>query len=282
MLVNMHEMLAEASRTGTAVGAFNCTTLETARAAIDAAEDLGIPFVLQHTSVHEAYIPFDIAGPVMLALAKRASIPVCVHLDHGESLEKVVQAIRMGFTSVMIDAADKTFEENIAETKDVVRIAHAVGVTVEAELGSMPHNLRGELSNYTPEDIYTAPSMAAEFVKKTGIDALAISFGTIHGVYPTKPALDFSIVKQVAEATNGTPLVMHGASGLADSDYRNAIANGIRKINYYTYESLAGGRAIYQIVKDTPEGLQFHDAVTLARNYMKEDVKRVMRIFAGI
>ena len=95
------------------------------------------------------------------------------------------------------------------------------------------------------------------------------------------PQLDFSIVKQVAEATNGLPLVMHGASGLSDSDYRNAISSGIRKINYYTYESLAGGRAIYQIVKDTPEGLQFHDAVTLARSYMKEDVKRVMRIFAG-
>ena len=279
MLVNMHEMLAEANRTKTAVGAFNCTTLETARAAVEAAEELGIPFVLQHTSVHEAYIPFEIAGPLMLTLAKQASVPVCVHLDHGESLEKVVQAVRMGFTSVMIDAADKTFEENIAETRDVVRIAHAIGVTVEAELGSMPHNLHGELGNYAPEDFYTAPSMAAEFVEKTGVDALAISFGTIHGVYPQKPALDFSIVKQVSEATNGIPLVMHGASGLSDADYRNAIANGSRKINYYTYESLAGGRAIYQIAKDIPEGLQFHDAVTLARRYMKEDVKRVMRIF---
>lgn len=282
MLVNMQQMLSEASRAGTAVGAFNCTTLETARAAVEAAEELGIPFVLQHTSVHEAYIPFDIAGPVMLALAKRATIPVCVHLDHGENLEKVVQAIRMGFTSVMIDAADRTFEENIRETQDVVRIAHSVGVTVEAELGSMPHNLHGELHDYAPEDFYTDPSMAAEFVERTGIDALAISFGTIHGLYPNKPSLDFSVVKQVADATGGIPLVMHGASGLSDSDYRSAIAGGIRKINYYTYESLAGGRAIYQIVKDTPEGLQFHDAATLARSYMKEDVKRVMRIFSGM
>ncbi len=281
MLVNMKDMLEAARNTKTAVGAFNCTTLETARAAIDAAEELGLPFILQHTSVHEEYIPFDIAGPLMLALAKRAKVPVCVHLDHGENLEKVAQAIQMGFTSVMIDAADKSFEDNLRETMDVTRMAHAVGVTVEAELGNMPHNLKGELKEYTPQDFYTVPSMAKEFVEKTRIDALAISFGTIHGVYPDKPALDFSIVQKVAAATDGIPLVMHGASGLSDSDYRTAIANGIRKINYYTYESLAGGRAIYQIVKDTPEGLQFHDASTFARKYMKEDVKRVMRIFAG-
>ena len=281
MLVNMKQMLQVASEKKTAVGAFNCTTLETARAAVEAAEKLGMPFVLQHTSVHEQYIPFDIAGPIMLAQAKRASIPICVHLDHGESLEKAVQAIQMGFTSVMIDAGEKPFEENVQETAAVARIAHAVDATVEAELGSMPHNLKGELGEYSPEDFYTDPAMAAEFVKRTNIDALAISFGTIHGVYPGKPKLDFSIVKKVAEATNGFPLVMHGASGLSDEDYRTAIANGIRKINYYTYESLAGGRAIYQIVKDTPEGLQFHDATTIAREYMTQDVMRVMRIFAG-
>ena len=281
MLVNMKQMLEEANRTKTAVGAFNCTTLETARAAVQAAETLGIPFVLQHTSVHEQYIPFELAGPVMLALAKQASVPICVHLDHGDSLEKAVKAIQMGFTSVMLDAGERPFEENLKETAEVVRIAHAVDVTVEAELGSMPHNLKGELGEYAPEDFYTDPAQAAEFVEKTKIDALAISFGTIHGVYPGKPTLDFSIVKKVAEATNGFPLVMHGASGLSDSDYRTAIANGIRKINYYTYESLAGGRAIYQIVKDTPEGLQFHDAATIAREYMAQDVMRVMRIFAG-
>ena len=281
MLVTMKEMLQEANRTKTAVGAFNCTTLESARAAIEAAEELGMPFVLQHTSVHDEFITLDIAGPIMLSLAKQAKIPVCVHLDHGENLECAVKAMHMGFTSVMIDAGENSFEENVRETADVVRIAHSLGVTVEAELGSMPHNLRGELGEYAPEDFYTDPTMAAQFVERTGIDALAISFGTIHGLYPGKPTLDFSIAKKVSEATGGMPLVMHGASGLSDSDYRNAIANGIRKINYYTYESLAGGRGVYQIVKDTPEGLQYHDVTVMARKYMKEDVMRVMRIFAG-
>ena len=281
MLVNMKEMLEEAKRTKTAVGAFNCTTLESARAAIEAAEELGQPFVLQHTSVHDAFITLDIAGPLMLSLAKQAKVPVCVHLDHGESLECAVKAMQMGFTSVMIDAGENSFEENVQETAAVVRIAHSLGITVEAELGSMPHNLQGELGQYRPEDYYTDPSMAAQFVERTGIDALAISFGTIHGLYPGKPQLDFSIAKKVYEATGDMPLVMHGASGLSDEDYRNAIASGIRKINYYTYESLAGGRGIYQIVKEKPEGLQYHDATVIARKYMKEDVMRVMRIFSG-
>lgn len=281
MLVNMKEMLEAASASKTAVGAFNCTTLESARAAIEAAEELKMPFVLQHTSVHSDYITLDIAAPIMLSLAKQASVPVCVHLDHGENLELAVKAMQMGFTSVMIDAGESSFEDNVAETAAVVRIAHSLGVTVEAELGSMPHNLKGELGEYRPEDFYTDPSMAAEFVERTGIDALAISFGTIHGIYPGKPRLDFSVAKKVSEATGGMPLVMHGASGLSDSDYRTAIANGIRKINYYTYESLAGGKGVYEVVKKHPEGLQYHDVTTIARRYMKEDVMRVMRIFAG-
>ena len=282
MLVNMKEMLEEANRTQTAVGAFNCTTLESARAAIEAAEELGMPFVLQHTSVHDEFITLDIAGPIMLALAKQAKIPVCVHLDHGESLECAVKAMHMGFTSVMIDAGENSFEENVRETADVVRIAHSLGVTVEAELGSMPHNLRGELGEYAPEDYYTDPAMAAQFVERTGIDALAISFGTIHGLYPGKPTLDFSIAKKVAESTGGMPLVMHGASGLSDEDYRNAIVNGIRKINYYTYMSLAGAKAVKEYIDSKKEGdsLFYHDIPLIAIEAMKENVKEAINIFS--
>ncbi len=282
MLVNMKEMLNEANKKNIAVGAFNCATLESARAALMAAEELGIPLILQHAEVHEEYIPMEISGPIMLNLAKNASVPVCVHLDHGSSIESVTKAIRMGFTSVMIDASSLEYEENIKLTEQVVKIAHSVDVTVEAELGNMPHNLKGELGEYRPEDFYTIPEQAAKFKEKTNVDAMAISFGTVHGVYKCTPKLDFSIVEKVSKATDSLPLVMHGGSGLSDSDYENAIKNGIRKINYYTYEAMAGGRGVYSAVKEKPEGLQFHEVAACATEYMRQDVLRVMKLFSGI
>ncbi len=282
MLVNMREMLNWAKERNVAVGALNCATLESARAAVMAAEELNIPLIIQHAEVHSEYIPIEISGPIMLNLAKIAKVPVCVHLDHGSSIESITQAIRMGFTSVMIDASSLPYEENIELTKRVVQMAHAVDVTVEAELGNMPHNLKGELGEYRPEDFYTIPEQAAEFAEKTGVDAMAISFGTVHGVYKTTPKLDFSIIEKVSKATNGLPLVMHGGSGLTDDDYKLAIKNGIRKINYYTYESIAGGKGTYEAVKNKPEGLQFHDVAAVATEYMRQDVLRVMKLFNGI
>ena len=281
MLVNMKEMLAVADAKKIAVGAFNCATLESARAAIEAAEEMRIPFVLQHAEVHEEYIPLELAAPIMLALAKNARIPVCVHLDHGGSIEYVTRALRLGFTSVMIDASSQTLEENTRQTALVTRMAHAVGATVEAELGNMPHNLKGELGEYRPEDFYTVPEDARDFVQSTGVDALAISFGTVHGVYKATPKLNFDIVRRVREATGGLPLVMHGGSGLTADDYRQAIANGIRKINYYTYEALAGGRGVAQLVAQKSEGLLFHDVAAAAAAAMRQDVTRALRLFMG-
>ena len=148
-----------------------------------------------------------------------------------------------------------------------------------AELGSMPHNLRGELHEYTPEDFYTKPDEAKRFVEETGVDALAISFGTVHGVYKTTPKLSFTVIDEVRRSTGDLPLVMHGGSGLSEDDYHQAIARGIRKINYYTYGAIAAGKAVYEIVKEKPEGLQFHDVAVRATAAVCADVKRVMRIF---
>ncbi len=282
MLVNMKEMLEYAKEKNIAIGAFNSATLESARAAIKAAEELNLPFVLQHAPVHEEYIDFDLVADIMLSLAKNAKVPVCVHLDHGSNVDCIIRAIRAGFTSVMIDFSAMPYEENMAETARICKIAHSVGVTVEAELGNMPSNLKGDLSEYKPEDFYTVPEQAAEFAEKTGVDALAISFGTVHGVYKTKPQLNFDIIKKINKLTNGLPLVMHGGSGLTDDDYREAINSGIRKINYYTYEALAGGRSVYEIVKEKPEGLQFHDVATRAMYDMKDNLVHVMKLFAGI
>ncbi len=281
MLVNMKEMLAWAAKNGVAIGAFNCATLESARAAVMAAEEMNLPLILQHAEVHEEYIPMEMAAAIMLQLAKNSKIPICVHLDHGCSIESVTKAIRLGFTSVMIDASALPYEKNIALTSSVVKIAHAVDVTVEAELGNMPNNLKGNLKEYCPEDFYTVPEKAAEFLQRTDIDAMAISFGTVHGIYKSAPKLDFSIVDRISKLTGGLPLVMHGGSGLSERDYKMAIQNGVRKINYYTYESLAGGKGIYEAVKNHPEGLQFHDAAMSATEYMRRDILRVMRLFTG-
>ena len=281
MLTNLNELMKYAQEHEMAIGSFNGPTLESARAALEAAQELGVPVILQHAPAHDPYISLELAGSIMLALAEQATVPVCVHLDHGDSLETVMRAIRMGYTSVMYDASGKPYEQNLEETREVVRLAHAVNVTVEAELGNMPHNFHGEMTNYSPEAFYTDPQDAKRFAQETGVDVLAISFGTVHGVYKAKPKLNFDIIRQVREATGGLPLVMHGGSGLSDDDYRTAIACGIRKINYYTYEALAGGRGIYQAVADHPQGLYFHDAAMVATKAMREDVLRILRIFGG-
>ena len=280
MLVSMKEMLADAAKGGYAVGGFNCASLESAIAAVRASEELGMPFILQHAAVHEKYLPLSVAGPIMLQLARTAKTPVAVHLDHGSSVEHCLLALSMGFTSVMLDASALPFGENAAATASVVKSAHALGATVEAELGSMPHNFNGELGDYTPEDFYTKPEEAAEFAERTGVDALAISFGTVHGIYKTTPKLSIDVVDRVREATNGLPLVMHGGSGLTDGDYHAAIAAGIRKVNYYTYGALAGGRAVYDLVKRIPDGLQFHDVAVAATSAIADDVKRVIGVLS--
>ena len=281
MLVTMRELLADAARGGYAVGGFNCASLESAMAAVRASEETGMPFILQHAAVHEKYLPLAVAVPMMLHFARKAKVPVAVHLDHGSSLEHCLRALALGCTSVMIDGSALPFAENAAVTAQVVKAAHGVGATVEAELGSMPCNFNGELGDYIPEDFYTRPDDAAEFLDRTSIDALAISFGTVHGIYKTTPKLSLDVISRVREATGGLPLVMHGGSGLSDDDYHQAISRGIRKVNYYTYGALAGGRAACALAKEKGDGLQFHDVAVGATAAMAEDFVRVMHVLGG-
>ena len=278
MIASMKEMLADAAKGGYAVGAFNCASLESAVAAVRASEELGMPFVLQHAAVHEKYLPLSVAGPIMLQLARNARTPIAVHLDHGAFVAHCLRALAMGFTSVMFDGSALPFDDNAAATAQIAKTAHELGATVEAELGSMPCNFNGELGDYRPEDFYTRPDEAAAFAERTGVDALAISFGTVHGIYKTTPKLSFDVVSRVREATGGLPLVMHGGSGLTDGDYREAAARGICKVNYYTYGALAGGRAVCDLVRRKPNGLQFHDVAVAATDAIAADIRRVMKV----
>lgn len=274
MLVTLKELLEDAKIKKQAVGAFNGTTLEGIRAIICAAEELQRPVILQHAQSHDTIIDLNEIAPLMLHYARNASVPVAVHLDHGSTFKRCMEAIRAGFTSVMYDASAKPFEQNLKETSEIVKAAHSVGVSVEAELGHVAN------VNEDPgeDNIYTDPVLAEEFVKRTGVDCLAVAFGTVHGVYLKEPKLDLSIVAQIREKT-GLPLVMHGGSGVSEENYRKAIKEGIRKINYYTYMNSAGGNAARSFVKQSGEHLAYDRLTLAATEAMKQDVMAAMRIF---
>ena len=245
MLVTLKQIMNICEAKKCAVGSFNTPNLESVMAVIKAAEELGVPVIIQHAEVHEEIMPIRIIGPIMIELAKRAKVPVCVHLDHGESLEYVCKALDLGFTSVMYDGSVLSFEENMANTKMVVSFAKQTGASVEAEIGCMGKRETGSGTSgeKDPEKIYTDPEQAKIFVEETGIDALACSFGTTHGVYLSEPKLDLSVVEKVRAKAN-IPVVMHGGSGVSDEDFRKAIKKGVRKVNYYTYMAMAGGDSI--------------------------------------
>lgn len=282
MLVSMKRVLEYAQAHEQAVGAFNVTTLEGLTGTLEAAEELHQPVIVQFAQVHEGLIPLKVLGPVMVLLAEDAEVPVCVHLDHGEDLNYLKQALDMGFTSVMFDGSALDFEKNIAMTGMAVEMAKSYGASVEAEIGSLG---REEFASIGGEgealkSMYTDPDEAKEFVERTGIDALACSFGTVHGLYLTKPKLDFDIISAIRDKAK-IPVVMHGGSGVSEQDFKECIRRGVRKINYYTYAAKAGGEAVRSRCLEADGVVYFHDVAAWGREAMKADVKEAMRIFAG-
>ena len=281
MLVNLKEILKIAEEEKNAVGMFNATGFDSLQAVIGAAEELNRPVIIAHAEVHNVYNDISFVGPAMIAAAQNAKVPVCVHLDHGTSTQMLYRALRIGFTSVMIDASALAYEENLRLTKEITEISHAMGVSVEAELGRLVTGESGstEIANAKPEDFYTDPEEAKAFCEATGIDALAIAFGTAHGFYKSQPKLDFGVVEKCAAST-GLPLVMHGGSGVSEEGFRKAIASGIRKINYYSYMSKAGYMAAKEYI-ESGRSNYLHDAEYAAMQAMKEDVKKAIKIFSA-
>lgn len=278
MLVNLVEILKLAEEKKCAVGAFNTPNLECVNAVLAAAEKLNVPVILSHAELHEEVSPLAKIGPVMVQAAKNAKVPVCVHLDHCETLGYMQQALDIGFTGVMYDGSTLPYEENLANTKKAVAMAKAYNCGVEAELGALASREGGAANASGP--VYTDPDEAVAFCKETGIDALAPSFGTAHGIYKQKPVLDLDRVKVIAEKTS-LPLVMHGGSGVSPEDYRTGIANGLRKINYYSYMSKAGTNAVKELLAKEDVTF-FHDLALAAEKAMSEDAEKAMRVFAGL
>lgn len=273
MLVSLKEILKIAEAKNCAISSFNTPNLESMQAVISAAEELNQPVIIMHAQVHEEMklCTMEEIAPIMLFMAEKSSVPVCVHLDHGTDLDYIRRGLEIGFTSVMYDGSELSMEENYANTCIATELAARHGASVEAEVGSMGSREGGEGAS---ESIYTDPDTALWFVKETGIDALACAFGTAHGVYHSEPKLDFDRVSKIKSLVN-LPLVMHGGSGVSIEDYRKSIQCGIRKINYYTYMSKAGGEAV-----SGKTYTQFHDAVQDATAAMKADALRAIGIFS--
>ena len=277
MLVNLSEILQLAEAEGKAVGAFNTPNMTSLGAVISAAEELNEPVIIMHAQVHEemGLCKMDEIAPVMLFFADRAKVPVCVHLDHGEDLDYIKRGLDIGFTSVMYDGSNLENKLNFANTHIAVSLAAKTGASVEAEIGSMGARESGAAGKN--ESIYTNPDAAKEFAENTGIDALACAFGTAHGIYLKEPKLDFNRLEKIKKLVD-IPLVMHGGSGVSHEDYKKVISLGIRKINYYTYMSTAGGTAAAELKDKT----FFHDIEAAAGEAMKADVKAAIKVFANI
>lgn len=277
MLVTLSEILAIAEERKCAVGAFNTPNLECITAVLKAAEKLNVPVIISHAELHESVAPLAVIGPVMVQAAKLAKVPVCVHLDHCETLSYMEEALKLGFTGVMYDGSVLPYEENVANTRIAVAMAKEYGANVEAEIGKMASREGGTEEN-AGGPVYTDPDLAVKFCAETGIDALAPSFGTAHGIYKSKPVLDLDRVKTIAQMTR-LPLVMHGGSGVSDEDYRTAITNGIRKINYYSYMAKAGVTAAKALL-EAEDVTFYHDLALAAQNAMEENAYQALKIFA--
>lgn len=242
MLVNMNDILLPAKEEHYGVGFFNAVNVEMARAVIETAEELHSPVMIGTAEVLLPTTNLNLVADYLLPMAREASVPVAVHYDHGLTFDRCMQALRLGFSSVMFDCSTKSYEDNVEAVAEMVKICHGMGVTVEGELGHVGDNEgAGKLAK--PSDYFTDPDMAVDYVKKTGIDALAIAVGNAHGDYKFPPKLDFERISVISERT-GLPLVLHGGSGLSDDDFREAVKRGICKINIFTDLDKAGKNGV--------------------------------------
>ena len=278
MLITLKNILKMAESKDMAIAAFNVTSLEGVLAVVEAAEDEDTPVILQFANAaHSKYISLEDIGRVMVTFADRSKVPVCVHLDHGNNFDEIKRALDLGFTSIMYDGSELSLKQNIANTKYAKILADEYGASIEAELGSM--GTEGENENIL--GAYTDPEVARVFVNETGIDALAASFGTVHGIYKSRPNLDFDIISGIRKLS-GIPVVMHGGSGISDSDFKKCIDCGVRKINYYTYAAKYAGDAIRDMVKDKTGNIYSHDILVEIRRNMVKTYKETIRVFKNI
>lgn len=274
MLVNLDYVLKRAQVEHYAVGLFNTIDTDMLEAAILAAEEMKSPIIIGTAEVLLPYGELELIAPSVISAAKNAKVPVVVHYDHGLTFERCMQALRLGFTSIMFDGSAGDADKNIADTAQIVKIAHSFGATVEGEIGHVGEAATGDNA---VSDNYTTPEETTDFIAKTGVDALAVAIGTAHGAYKEKPCLDIERLKMI-RANVDTPLVLHGGSGLSDDDFKNTVKHGIAKINIFTDLCVAGT----DVVKEaTEQGLSYLEMRNLKVERIKEAVKAKIRLFGS-
>ena len=275
MLANLCDVLPKAQKEHYAVGLFNTIDTDMLEAVISAAEDLNAPVIIGTAEVLLPYGELKLLAPSVISAAARAKVPVVVHYDHGLTFPRCMEALKLGFTSVMFDGSAQDTAANLAETANVVRIAHAMGASVEGEIGHVGQAAAGD-GELT--DMYTTPAEAVSFVEATGVDALAVAIGTAHGVYKTKPRLDIGRLKDIRSALD-TPLVLHGGSGLSDDDFRSTIASGIAKVNIFTDLCVAGTNAMTEAIN---AGKGYLDIRTARVEAIRNAVKNKIELFGSV
>ncbi|MBF8984084.1 class II fructose-1,6-bisphosphate aldolase [Lutibacter sp. B2] len=279
MLVSGKEILNHAHENGYAVGAFNVNNMEQVQAIIEAAEETNSPVIIQASQGGLAYAGVEFIAEMGKVAAKNASVPVAIHLDHGTDFKQIMLCLRNGFTSVMIDASHYELDENIRKTQEITEMAHAVGVSVEAELGKIG-GTEDDVSVDEKDATYTDPEEAEKFVRETGIDYLAIAVGTAHGPYKGEPKLDFDRIKVLKERLD-MPLVLHGSSGVPEESIKKAVSLGINKINIDTDIRMAFHKAVKEFVSKNPDVYDPRKIVGPARSAMKEIIADKMRMFGS-
>ena len=273
MLVTLREVLKDAQEKKYGVGLFNTVNLEMAKGVLAAAEELKSPVIIGTAEVLLPYAGLEELAYFLVPMAKKASVPVVPHYDHGLTDKKIVEAMRLGFSSIMYDCSTDTYENNIARVAQLVKIADMFGASVEGELGHVGANDESA----GDDSIYTEPEQARDFAQRTGVDALAVAIGTAHGAYKEKPRLDIGRLAEISR-TVPVPLVLHGGSGLSDEDFKNCVANGISKINIFTDINCAAAKAAHDFYK---EGCGLTDIQNQITEAVKQETMKKMRIFGS-
>ena len=282
MLVNMNEVLYNAKKGRYAVGLFNAVNLELARGIIAAAEQTGSPVIMGTAEVLFPYGPLEEVSYYLLPMAKKAKVPVVIHLDHGLKKETCLNALELGFTSIMYDCSTDSYDENVRKVKEMADIAHSFGATIEGELGHVGDNegsAEGSSHLADPSKFFTDPKMAKDYVQKTGVDALAIAVGNAHGAYKLPPKLDFDRIRTIAKTVD-VPLVLHGGSGLTDNDFKQAIKEGISKVNIFTDINVAAVKAEFSRFTDMNKGII--DLIPAAVEAIKQESMKKMELFGSV
>ena len=281
MLVNMNAVLRPAKKGHYAVGLFNAVNLELARGIIAAAESTRSPVIMGTAEVLLPYGPLDEVSYYLIPMAKKASVPVVVHLDHGLSYDLCIKALDLGFTSIMYDCSTDSYEENVRKVREMAQIAHSRGATIEGELGHVGDNegsAEGSSHLADPSAYFTDPKMAKDFVDRTGVDALAIAVGNAHGAYKLPPKLDFERIRTIA-STVDVPLVLHDGSGLSDNDFKRAIKEGISKVNIFTDINVAAVEAEFKKFQSMDKGII--DLIPAAVEAVKQASMEKMKLFSS-